>query len=346
MRYSTPKTKKVNKNVNKNKNANTSFDKAMEKAVKSLSKAVKIGGSLNPTELINGGGKKKTQKTQVDLDSCNPANNTKKTCYTFQALQQIAKGWNMEHPSDLIKIPKIESETNKNILWDNIDHKLKFICNTEVCWMDQNFSPKLTEGEMEKMFRPKMPRSWRKNKYEWLSSVDIDKVMKQYEAKYQDFKFMGPSPIDFDYEYQKDKCIVNELCHIDINNLMNRGVKKVGVIFNLDTHDKPGSHWVALYLDLNKKSVYYFDSYGNSPPNEVEVLIERIQEQARKLGFEIDYQYNQVRHQYENSECGVYSIYFIIQLLEHKKTFNDIQKNRITDNFMNNKRKYYFLKGH
>ena len=332
------KTRKLKKTV--------PFDKAMEKAVKSLSKAVKIGGYLNPIEQFGGKNKTKVKKTIVDLDSCNPANNTTKTCYTFETLQQIAKGWNKENPNNLIKIPKIKSETNTNVLWNNIDHKLKWICNTEVCWMDQNFSPKLTEGELEKMFRPKMPKSWKKNKYEWLSSVDIDKVMKQYETKYPDFKFMGPSPIDFDYEYQKDKCIVNELCHININNLMKRDLKKVGVIFNLDPHDKPGSHWVAMYLDLNKKSVYYFDSYGNSPPSEVEKLIERLQKQAKELGFEIDYQYNQVRHQYENSECGVYSMYFIIQLLEHKKTFNDIQKKRITDNFMNNKRNYYFLKGH
>ncbi len=286
--------------------------------------------------------------TKVNLNNCNPSNNNKSTCFDFDALVKIARGWNKEHhkKEDKITIPKVRSSSTKKALWKKIDKKLNNVCNTEWCWIEQEFVRKIGNKDLEGLFRPKMPRSWKKNKYEWLSSVDIDKVMKQYEAKYKDFKFMGPSPIDFDYEYQKDKCIVNELCHLNINNLMNRGLKKIGVIFNLDKHDQPGSHWVALYLDLNKKSVYYFDSYGNSPPNEVEILVKRIQEQARELGFEIDYQYNQVRHQYENSECGVYSIYFIIQLLEHKKTFNDIQKKRITDDFMNSKRKYYFLKGH
>jgi len=167
--------------------------------------------------------------------------------------------------------------------------------------------------------------------------------MKQYEDKYPDFKFIGPVPIDFDYEYSVGKCIVNELCHLSIKKLLKDKITKVGVIYNLDPHDKPGSHWVAMYLDLNKKSVYYFDSYGTKPPTEVETLISRIQEQGKELGMEIKYEYNQIRHQYENSECGVYSIYFITQLLEGKKSFNNINNNRINDEFVNSKRKYYYL---
>ena len=119
---------------------------------------------------------------------------------------------------------------------------------------------------------------------------------------------------------------------------------KIGIIFNLDTHDKPGSHWVAMYMDLNKEVVYYFDSYGSSPPSEVQVLIERLQEQAEELGFELKYDYCKTRHQYEHSECGVYSIYFIVQLLENKKTFREIEQARIADEYVNSKRKYYFLK--
>ena len=98
-----------------------------------------------------------------------------------------------------------------------------------------------------------------------------------------------------------------------------------------------------MYLDLKKKNVYYFDSYGTAPPNEVDVLIKRIQEQGTELGMDIKYAYNQTRHQYQNSECGVYSMYFIIQLLEGKKTFNSINSNRIKDEFVNSKRKSYYL---
>ena len=97
-------------------------------------------------------------------------------------------------------------------------------------------------------------------------------------------------------------------------------------------------------MDLNKKVVYFFDSYGSSPPSEVQILVERLQEQAEELGFELKYDYSKIRHQYENSECGVYSIYFIIQLLEGKKTFESMQKTRIPDKVVNDKRNYFFIK--
>ena len=73
-------------------------------------------------------------------------------------------------------------------------------------------------------------------------------------------------------------------------------------------------------------------------------LIERLQTQAEELGFELKYDYCKTRHQYEHSECGVYSIYFIVQLLENKKTFSEIEQSRIADEYVNSKRKYYFLK--
>ncbi len=284
-------------------------------------------------------------KTKINPDSCNPANNNSSSCFDFEALVKIAKSWNKDHPKseDKIKIPVRDNHKNKKTLWNHIDRKLRGTCTTEWCWIEQDFVRKVGNSELEALFRPKMPRSWRKNKYEWLSSIDIESVMSQYEGKYPDFKFIGPVPIDFDYQYEFGKCIVNELCKINLKNLLKRKITKVGVIFNLDKHNQPGSHWVAMYMDLNKKVVYYFDSYGSSPPSEVQVLIERLQEQSEELGFELKYDYSKIRHQYENSECGVYSIYFITQLLEDKKTFSSMQKHRISDKVVNDKRNYFFI---
>ena len=36
-------------------------------------------------------------------------------------------------------------------------------------------------------FAPFAPNEWKKNPNEWLSSIDISKVMKQYEKKYKNF---------------------------------------------------------------------------------------------------------------------------------------------------------------
>ena len=280
-------------------------------------------------------------KTKVNLKSCSPsASNNKKTCFDFDALLKIARSWNKSNPKNLIKIP---ANKNSHKLWIEIDKKLKNKCDSEWCWIEQEFIKKIGSREFKGIFRPKMPKSWKKNKYEWLSTVDIESVMKQYEDKYTDFKFIGPVPIDFDYQYTVGQCIVNELCRLNLKKLMNNKITKVGVIFNLDPHDKSGSHWNALYLDLGIKKVYFFDSYASEPPKEVKVLIERIQSQGKELGLDIEYKYNQTRQQYKNSECGVYSIYFITQLLEGKKTFNDIEKASLPDDYINTKRKEFYL---
>ena len=61
-----------------------------------------------------------------------------------------------------------------------------------------------------------------------------ENVMKQCEKVYKDFKFIGPVPIDFDYEYSVGSCIVDELCKIDINQFIKKRMLKIGIIFNLD----------------------------------------------------------------------------------------------------------------
>jgi hypothetical protein len=293
----------------------------------------------------------KIPSTKPNLDICNPAvvNNKRGrsiSCFDFDSLVKIVTGWNKQHHEDIIKIPKINNESNKKKLWKEIDVRLKDKCTSEWCWIEQEFVKRVGSKELESNFRPKMPRSWKKNPYEWLSSVDIQSVMAQYEEKYPEFYFIGPVPIDFDYRENMGQCVVDELCNINIANLLKNGTTKVGVIFNLDKHDQPGSHWIALFMDIKEHIICFFDSYGHEPPNEIKVLIDRLQKQASELpppdNFKFTYNCNKTRHQYEHSECGVYSIYFVIQLLEKKKTFNELQS-RIPDEFVNKKRKYFFL---
>lgn len=285
-------------------------------------------------------------KTKVSLLKCAPntSNNDKNhSCFDWESLVKIAEAWNKHNSSDQIKIPTKNTKSNEKKLWYELDSRLKSKCDSEWCWIEQEFVRRLHDKQLSSSFRPKMPLSWKKNKTEWLTTTDINSVMKQYENKYKNFKFIGPVPIDFDYEYSVGQCIVNELCNINIATLLNRNIKKVGIIFNLDPHNKPGSHWVALYLDLVRYKVYYFDSYGMEPPSEIKKLVERIQEQGTNLGKNIEYKYNQTRHQYKNSECGVYSMHFIVQLLERKQSFEKMQETQIKDESMIRKRKYFYI---
>jgi Ulp1 family protease len=54
-----------------------------------------------------------------------------------------------------------------------------------------------------------------------------------------------------------------------------------------------------------------------------------------------DIQHNKIRHQQKGSECGVYSINFILRLLKGE-TFDEITNNITLDEEVNKCRKVYF----
>lgn len=120
-------------------------------------------------------------------------------------------------------------------------------------------------------FRPKGPNVG----HQWLSNFDIMDVMKQYEKKYIDYKFLGAVPRDFD---NFDKW---NFSNKDYNNYYEHNVKKnrFGIIFNLDLSNQSGSHWTALYFDMIKKQIYYQDSVGKPPKKEFIHLMQSIKKQ-------------------------------------------------------------------
>ena len=69
----------------------------------------------------------------------------------------------------------------------------------------------------------------------------------------------------------------------------------------------------------------------------------RLKEQTREMGHNLVIKINNVRHQYKNSECGVYCIYFLTSLLEGK-TFENVINNIVDDDNMNAKRNDFFVK--
>ena len=130
---------------------------------------------------------------------------------------------------------------------------------------------------------PYAPKSWKNNPNEWLSSNDIEKVMKQYEVDYPNFIFIGPSPIDFDKKLMFGVCVWNELCNLNIIKQLKDGKNKIGIIFNTDPHNKSGSHWISLFIDIKRKFIFYFDSNGDKVPREIMSLIERIEKQGTEI---------------------------------------------------------------
>jgi hypothetical protein len=249
----------------------------------------------------------------------------------------MKKLWNARHPDHLIKA------TSDKKIWEELKNNMGNVCDTEKCWLRQNFMKnELTSSLVKYTFAPESPSSWKKNPVEWLSSLDIEKVMSQYEKKYKNFEFIGPSPIDFDKRLLYNECVWDELCNFDLKKLIKRGKRKIGMIFNLDPHYKEGSHWISLFIDLNKKYIFFFDSTGDDAPKEIKKLIKRIVLQAQKLKIHLDTYINQKQHQRSDTECGMYSLYMIIEMLENKKTPQDFMECRVKDKEMTKLRNVYF----
>lgn len=268
---------------------------------------------------------------------CSPAAKTTnykeyKTCFSKEALVKLATAWNesVKTEDSFAKgkqpITGIAKASIKK-LWSALKERMESQCSSkgpssadhslqESCWVDK-LSPNVNDvAKVNKLLSPKMPKEWKKNPITWLTNLDIDAVLKQYdEAVDNHYKYMGAFPIDFAKTTGAfGQCLYNEMCTIDIKKLVASGKNMLGVIFNTDTSDGPGQHWISLIAVINPKlkayGVYFQDSAASTPPPEVIKFMESLKAQAEPH-FSMDT--HKKRMQYKNTECGVYSIAYQIR---------------------------------
>ena len=269
---------------------------------------------------------------------CSP--NPKKmdfTCYSEDDLYKLRNLWNVRHPDAQIKSNDLKT------IWTLLQENLQNVCSKESCWLNQKFVDGKSSKDLSSSFAPVAPASWKRKPNEWLSSTDILKVMKQYEKVYKCFEFMGPSPIDYDTKQMYGECVWQELCEFNLQEQMNKGKTKIGVSFNLDPHDKGGSHWVSMFINIKKRTIFYFDSAGDKIPPQIMKFANTIITQGKSLGINFTFDQNHpVEHQYGNTECGIYSLFFIVHMLEDKITSHYLKTHILKDKYMEKFRKVYF----
>jgi len=270
-------------------------------------------------------------------ETCSPLKKKSYTCYSSESLHKLKNLWNARHPDVSIKA------TDDKEIWNALKKHMGNLCENESCWMRQGFAKHGLTNEMKYYtFAPQAPNEWQANINEWLSSVDIENVMKQYEEKDKSFSFFGPTPIDFDSKKLYGECVWEELCHFNLVEQMKKHKKKMGFVFNLDEHWKPGSHWVSLFVDIPTKQICYFDSAGDSIPDEVMTLVNRITHQGKQMDIVFSFEENHpFEHQMGDTECGVYSLYFICTMINRPK-FQPFKTKRISDKEMEKYRHIYF----
>ena len=284
--------------------------------------------------------KNKTLKKSFVKLNCSPESENKEyTCYSDKDLLKLRDMWNARHPDN-----PIQTHNSKNI-WEQLKQYYLNSCNKESCWVRQMTKNTKLEQELLDAFSPESPEDWKKNPNEWLSSLDIVQVMNQYEKKYKCFDFLGPSPIDYDTHELNGECVWEELCHFDLPKHIKKGHTKIGVIFNLDPHYKGGSHWVSLFINIKSKIIFFFDSVGEPIPAQIEKFVNTIIDQGRHLAKPIHFKFDQnhpVEHQYGNTECGIYSLFFITHMLEDKITGHYLKTHLLKDKYIEKFRKIYY----
>lgn len=279
--------------------------------------------------------KTRRKNKTVKRDRCSRSSPDKYSCYDKKSLLKLRQYWNIRHPDQ-----KIISKNAKDI-WKRLKENLSHICEKESCWLRQKFiKHKLDNKLLYLTFAPQAPQTWTKNPNEWLNSLDITRVMQQFEDKHPNFQFIGPSPIDFDNHKIDGECVWEELCKFNLAKTLKQNKTKIGIIFNLDPHYKGGSHWVALFISIPHSICLFCDSTGDPMPKEIKKLVDRITNQASYLGLSLQLEVNTIEHQKKDSECGIYSIYFLDKMLNQNPP--QLFTKRIPDDTMQTFRNVYF----
>ena len=305
-------------------------------------------------------------KNFIEQTKCAPSKQYEDgSCFTLESLIKIASNYNKKNPDNQINLDLSKSE-----LVEELKNRLSDKCSEQTCWLRLDIVKALDDDIKEDTFRPVGPSK----KYEWLSTTHINDVISQYHTLYDDFIFLGAVPLDF------DDIPVLGIKNINFDNLIKEGKTKFGLVINQDEHWKSGSHWVGLYIDFNQNGIYYFDSVAspplkltkkfitkiakymynrkyneNLPINNVLKIFKRLKDipenevksflnkkkYLKNLVNDFDIRYNTIQHQFDNSECGVYSINFILDMVEGKK-FDEVINNVTKDEEMNTNRKIFF----
>ena len=317
--------KKLLKTRNKNMIHNKKTKKRRRvKRVKKQSRSVQKGGK------------------QIQGVNCSPKDDNEIndfSCYSNDALIELKDKWNKRHPDE-----KIHTNNTKEI-HNKLTNYLANVCNKESCWLKQQKHLGQATSKLKESFAPVKPKEWNKNPNEWLSSLDIINVMKQYEKAYKCFDFIGPSPIDFNKQKIYGECVWEELCNFSLKEQIKKGKFKIGIIFNTDPHYKGGQHWISMFINIKKKIIFFFDSTGDPAQPEILEFVEKIKQQGQNLNPPINFKYDTsegYEHQNGNTECGVYSLFFIVQMLKDNLSSEYLKTHRIDDNYMSQFRKIYF----
>ena len=236
--------------------------------------------------------------------------------------------------STIKSLARNDKKMYKKLLWKALRDRFAPYCHDdEACWLDnvdisrqlKQVSPTAYNILNHFTLKPKGT----KKKNGWLSTTEIDYVMTQYEQVFDGFfKYIGCFPSDY-----------YKLSPYDFPDEILDNYERAAIVFNLDESHQKGSHWIAVYFDIDKvtgqRVVEYFDPTGHPPNKNLEDFL------AHPYFEDALIVISKKPHQRSNTECGVYSLFYILERLRGA-SMNDINEERIVDGEMKEFRKVLF----
>jgi len=210
-------------------------------------------------------------------------------------------------------------------LYNQLSKYLNPLVKSEENWLSLDFIQNIKDRNVKDSllyftFKPKGPE----HSKDWLTTNNINEVIQQYTDLYtlQNFLFLGAQPSDY-----------SKITKVNWPKI--KSSKHVGIIFNKDSHNQPGTHWVSVFIDNVNKTVDYFDSLGESPNKNICSFLKNFNLKTYKYNF------NKIVHQKGGSQCGVYACFFLKKRLEGT-TMEYINKQIVSDKMMIDYRKEIF----
>ena len=238
-------------------------------------------------------------------------NHNKKSCFSHHQLLSILLGLR-----DYIHIhyPKYNVVINANLTFSELTDKIKNIILIiykknvkESEYIKMDFYKFIKESRVKNdiknfVFKPKI------NMTSPLTTIQLSQIMYRFQNLFYKNLYFKVGACDLP---------------IDIKELLK--YKKNAFILNTDSSNLSGTHWVSIYTIDD--TIEYFDSQGKPPRNKcLQIFIKKLQQVYPKRNFI----YNKNKFQRYGNNCGIYSIYFIIQRLL-KKQFTDITNHVIDE---------------
>lgn len=289
------------------------------------------------------------------MSYCAKGIDDKISCLDINNLQTICEEYNKEmlrkNKKDYIPVYVIKSNDRKKM----INHlMLKLNCKDDLCILKQKFITNIKNNQyIYQKFKPEGPI-----RYEWLSNWDINYHMLRLQNYYNCLLYTGTVSIDFNQKkmfniyknvfsnkskYNKMSCFYHFTNKCTVSE-ENDKINCIATVYNTSKRSEAGQHWIATFVKQMKDGeikMYFFDSVGHAPPYEIKKFFKILQNNLFYKNI-VDKRYNNIQHQFKNTECGVYCIHFIENMISYPYSFEEYISRKISDDSMQKNRLEYF----